>query len=123
MLHLLFSTCILFAEPYPTPFTPLLWSLCLLLHRLSRSITPSQWENFSNQNILKAEKERNASSTLRGVVRGVLDQTLEDMLRQRAVVDQAFEQRIRETTEAKEKLEEHLAKVMYLCARTHTHTQ
>lgn len=80
---------------------------------LCRSVTPSQWENFSNQNILKAEKERNASSTLRGVIRGVLDQTLEDMLRQRAVVDQAFDQQIRETTEAKEKLEEHLAKVIH----------
>ena len=78
-----------------------------------RCITPDQWENFSNQNILKAEKERNASSMLRGVICGVLDQTKQDMLRQRAVVDQSFEQRIAETQEAKDSLEDHLTKVYF----------
>jgi hypothetical protein len=76
-----------------------------------KSVTPSQWEGFSNDNILKTEKERNASSTLRGVNRGVLNQTQQDVLRQREVVNQAFDQRIKETEETKENLERHLAKV------------
>ena len=83
----------------------------IYLHGTLRSVTPSQWEGFSNDNILKTEKERNASSTLRGVNRGVLDQTQQDVLRQREVVNQAFDQRIKETEETKENLERHLAKV------------
>ena len=76
-----------------------------------RCVTPSQWEGFSNQNILKTEKERNASCTLRGVNRGVLDQTQQDVLRLREVVNHSFDQRIKETLEAKQNLEHHLDQV------------
>ena len=75
------------------------------------SVTPDQWASFSNENILKAEREQNASATLRGVIDGVLEQTKQDIERQRATVNLAFQKRIQETSEAKESLEQHLDKV------------
>lgn len=75
------------------------------------SVTPDQWASFSNENILKAEREQNASATLRGVIDGVLEQTRQDIERQRATVNLAFKKRIQETSEAKESLEQHLEKV------------
>ena len=77
----------------------------------SSSVTPDQWISFSNENILKAERERNASVTLRGVANGVLEQTLQDLEQQRARVNLAFEKRIQETSQAKQSLEQHLDKV------------
>ena len=75
------------------------------------SVTPDQWASFSNENILKTERECNASSTLRAVIDGVLDQTRQDIERQRDTVKLAFEKRIQEVSEAKQSLENHLDKV------------
>ena len=75
------------------------------------SVTPEQWVSFSNENIVHSEKERNASSTLRGVINGVQEQTKQDILKQRGVVNLAFSKRIHETKEAKQQLEQHLDKV------------
>ena len=76
-----------------------------------RSVTPEQWASFSNENILKAEKERNASSSLRGVIDGVLEQTKQDIVKQRATVNLEFSKRIQEISTAKDNLEQHLDKV------------
>lgn len=95
-------------------FTPSLTSslfLSLLFSLSPSSVTPDQWTSFSNENILKTERECNASMTLRGVASGVLEQTLQDLEQQRAQVDLALEKRIRETSEAKQSLEQHLQKV------------
>ena len=78
---------------------------------LCRSVTPEQWASFSNENILKAEKERNASSVLRGVIDGVLEQTKQDIVKQRATVNLEFSKRIQEISTAKDNLEQHLDKV------------
>lgn len=75
------------------------------------SVTPAQWESFSNENILKAEKEQNASATLRGVIDEILKETRQDIEQQRTTVNLAFDKRIQEITEAKENLEQHLNKV------------
>ena len=37
--------------------------------------TPSQWQNFTEVNVAKAEKERDNSRDLRGVVEGILRRT------------------------------------------------
>ena len=74
-------------------------------------MTPDQWVSFSNDGITHAEKERNASSSLRGVISGVLEQTEQDILKQRSAVNLAFSKRIHETKEAKRELEGHLDKV------------
>ena len=76
------------------------------------SVTPAQWESFSNENILKAEKEQNASATLRGVIDEILKETRHDIEQQRTTVNLAFDKRIQETSEAKENLEQHLNKVI-----------
>ena len=74
-------------------------------------MAPHEWELFSNVNILKAERERAASVTLRGVIDDIVDTTRNDMKRQRQVVNAAFDKRIQEQVEAKETLVDHLAKV------------
>ncbi|KAK2574445.1 Tektin-1 [Acropora cervicornis] len=76
------------------------------------SVTPDEWEDFSNKNILKAEREKNSAINLRSIIDGILMQTLSDLQAQCEAVNLAFQKRIEETVEAKTKLEEHLAKVM-----------
>ena len=78
---------------------------------LHSSITPGEWKGISDDNIKLAEQERIASVTLRGVINSVLEQTSQDLIKQRKVVNTAFNRRIREVTEAKMKLESHLAEV------------
>ena len=78
------------------------------------SFTPEQWEDYSNDNILKSEKQQNASATLRGVVIEILDQATQDILLQRQTVDRAFEKRIKEVQEAHDSLTNHLEKVPIL---------
>lgn len=75
------------------------------------SVTPEQWVSFTNDNIINSEKERNASSSLRGAINGVLEQTQQDILKKRNAVNLAFAKRIHETKEAKQQLEQHLDKV------------
>ena len=75
------------------------------------STTPDQWEDFSNRNILDAEKQRQSSTSLRSIVDGILQSTANDMRRQKECTDIALEKRIAEARDAKEKLEDHLSKV------------
>ena len=78
---------------------------------LSSSCTPEQWEDYSNANILKSEKQQNASATLRGVSAGILDQATQDILLQKQTVNRAFEKRIEEVQTAHDSLVDHLDKV------------
>lgn len=85
-------------------------SLCNLVFS---SLTPDEWEDFSNKNVLKAEREKNSSINLRSIIDGILMQTLSDLQAQCQAVNLAFQKRIEETVEAKTKLEKHLAQVSY----------
>ena len=76
------------------------------------SSTPDEWEDFSNKNILKAERENNSAINLRSIIDGLLIQTLDDLQAQCKAVNLAFEKRIEETLKAKTKLEDHLEKVL-----------
>ncbi|CAH3110534.1 unnamed protein product [Pocillopora meandrina] len=76
------------------------------------SVTPDEWEDFSNKNVLKAEREKNSSINLRSIIDGILMQTLSDLQAQCQAVNLTFQKRIEETVEAKTKLEKHLAQVM-----------
>jgi len=78
----------------------------------ANSSTPDQWEDFSNDNILDAEKQRQNSEALRSIVDGILQSTANDMQKQKETVDIALDKRIAETRAAKEKLEGHLSKVL-----------
>lgn len=78
----------------------------------ANSVTPVDWEDFSNENILKAEREKNSSVQLRSLIDGILQQTCNDMQAQCREVNLAFKKRIEETRDTKGKLENHLAKVL-----------
>jgi len=75
------------------------------------SVTPEEWEAFSNKNILKVESERNSSITSRSMIDEILQETHSDQQKQCNAVNLAFSKRINETEKAKSKLEEHLSKV------------
>ncbi|XP_041436895.1 tektin 1 L homeolog isoform X1 [Xenopus laevis] len=76
------------------------------------SVTPIEWEDYTDTNILKAEKQRNNAIALRSLIDGILSETAGDMCKQCDTVNYALKNRIQETKDAKNKLEEHLAKVM-----------
>lgn len=76
------------------------------------SVTPVEWEDFSNTNIVNAEKQRNNSVALRALIDSILSETASDMRKQCDTVNVALKNRVAETKDAKNKLEVHLAKVM-----------
>ncbi|XP_075052764.1 tektin-1 [Mixophyes fleayi] len=76
------------------------------------SVTPIEWEDYSNTNIDKAEKQRNNAVALRAMTDGILSETANDMHKQCDTVNFALKNRVAETKDAKNKLEVHLAKVM-----------
>ncbi|KAI4902340.1 hypothetical protein NFI96_014072 [Prochilodus magdalenae] len=76
------------------------------------TVTPEEWESFSNTNISKAEKERNNSLSLRALVESLLEQTAADMRRQHDATGAALELRIQETRTAKAQLEDQLNKLL-----------
>jgi len=75
------------------------------------SVTPADWSNFSDTNIKKAESEKQASITLRGVINGLLEQTCNDLVMQCQAVDLALKKRVEECAEARTRLVSHLDKV------------
>ncbi|XP_069802380.1 tektin-1 [Dendropsophus ebraccatus] len=78
----------------------------------ANSVAPKEWEDFSNANIEKAEKQRNNAVALRTLIDSILSETASDMHKQCDTVNFAFKKRVAETKDAKNKLEVHLAKVM-----------
>ncbi|CAJ0931623.1 unnamed protein product [Ranitomeya imitator] len=76
------------------------------------SVTPTEWEDFSNTNIEKAEKQRNNAVALRALIDSILSETACDMRKQCDTVNFALRRRVAETKDAKNKLEVHLTKVM-----------
>uniref|UniRef100_UPI00398F7233 tektin-1 n=1 Tax=Pristiophorus japonicus TaxID=55135 RepID=UPI00398F7233 len=76
------------------------------------SVTPEEWQDFTNTNIVNADKQKNSSTALRSLIDGILSETTSDMLRQEEAVNRAFKFRIQETKDAKCKLEKHLSKVL-----------
>lgn len=84
------------------------WQVCCVIFS---SVAPDEWEDFSNKNILKAEREKNSAINLRSIIDGILMETLSDLQAQCEAVNLAFQKRSEETSEAKTKLEKHLEKV------------
>jgi len=78
----------------------------------ANSTCPDEWENFSNENIENAERERQNSKTLRSNIDGILQQTSNDQRKQVDATNLAFNKRIDETKDTKGKLEDHLNKVI-----------
>jgi len=78
----------------------------------TNSVTPEEWESFSNKNFLKAERECNSSKTLRSMIDEILQEVYNDQQKQCVIVNIALNKRIEETEKAKTKLEDHHAKVL-----------
>jgi len=76
------------------------------------SVSPEQWQDFSNDNINYAERERMNSVDLRSSIDGLLQQTTNDMLKQVDDTNEAFANRIWECKDTKGKLEDNLNKVI-----------
>lgn len=76
------------------------------------SVSLEDWLDFSNSNVEKADKQRNNSLTLKALVDRILSQTSGDLRKQCDVVDTAFKNGLKETKDARDKLADHLGKVM-----------
>ncbi|XP_010892088.2 tektin-1 [Esox lucius] len=76
------------------------------------TVTPEEWETFSNINIVKAEREKNNALSLRALVESLLDQTAGDMRRQHGATSMALRLQVQEKKRAKGHLEDHLAEVL-----------
>ncbi|XP_032178120.1 tektin-1 [Mustela erminea] len=76
------------------------------------SVSLEDWLDFSNNNVEKADRQRNNSLALKALVDRILSQTASDLHRQCDVVDMAFRNGLQETKAARDQLAAHLAKVM-----------
>jgi hypothetical protein len=82
----------------------------MMLLRCS-STSPEEWQDFSNENIELAERERQNSTNLRSNIDGILQQVSNDQRKQVDATNLAFNKRIDETKDTKGKLEDHLNRV------------
>ena len=77
-----------------------------------RSVTVEEWIDFTERNLTSGEKQRQNSFNLRQIADSILQTTYNDLLRQKDSTDRALEYRIYETRDAKDKLQDHLNKVI-----------
>lgn len=76
-----------------------------------RISVPESWARFTDDNILRSQSERAASTKLRDDIQNLLVVTTNEMWNQFNKVNLAFTNRIAETADAKNKIQIHLAKV------------
>lgn len=74
---------------------------------------PESWAKFTDDNILRSQSERAASTKLRDDIQNLLVVTANEMWNQFNKVNLAFTNRIAETADAKNKIQVHLAKVSW----------
>lgn len=86
-------------------------SHCLVLIPFIRVSVPESWAKFTDDNILRSQSERAASTKLRDDIQNLLVVTANEMWNQFNKVNLAFTNRIAETADAKNKIQIHLAKV------------
>jgi len=77
-----------------------------------RAKHPDQWQDFTEVNIAKGERERENSKSLRSLTDGVLRQTTEDQLAANNLTTFQFKERIADTKRAKKEFEDNLDRVM-----------
>ncbi|XP_013387004.1 tektin-3-like [Lingula anatina] len=83
------------------------------IERIDNTVSvPETWAKFSNDNIQRSQSERAASKQMRNEIESVLTQCSNEMWQQWNAVNNAFTQRIQESTEARNRLQTHLSKVL-----------
>ncbi|XP_062275573.1 tektin-1 [Scomber scombrus] len=78
----------------------------------SLTVTPKQWENISDINIIKAEQQKTNSQSLRALVESLLEQTASDMQKQVQATTSAFQLNVQEIKTAKSQMEDQLSKIL-----------
>lgn len=84
---------------------------------------PESWAKFTDDNILRSQSERAASTKLRDDIENLLVVTANEMWNQFNKVNLAFTNRIAETADAKNKIHVHLSKVKKELAWSRNYTQ
>ncbi|XP_045705252.1 tektin-4 [Phyllostomus hastatus] len=74
--------------------------------------TPETWAKFTQENLVRAERERLASCNLRELIDCILRDTAEDLRLQCDAVNLAFGRRLEELEDTRHKLEHHLHKTL-----------
>ncbi|XP_004627973.1 tektin-4 [Octodon degus] len=74
--------------------------------------TPETWAQFTQDNLLRAEREHQASANLRTLIDAILRDTAEDLRLQCDAVNLAFARRCEELEDARHKLQYHLQKTL-----------
>ncbi|KAM4663270.1 tektin-3 [Discoglossus pictus] len=83
------------------------------VERIDATISiPESWAKFSDDNILRSQSERAQSAKLREDVENLLNVTSNEMWNQFNLVNVMFTNRIAEIVDAKNKLQNHLAKTL-----------
>ncbi|XP_034459898.1 tektin-1 [Hippoglossus hippoglossus] len=78
----------------------------------SSAVTPQQWENTSEMNIAKAERQKTNSLSLRAFAESVLEQTAADMQKQVQATKVAFQLNVNQIKSAKNQMEGQLSKIL-----------
>lgn len=73
---------------------------------------PETWAQFSNNNIQRSQSERAASKNMRNEIESVLNSCANEMWQEWNAVNVALTQRMQESTDARNKLQTHLSKVL-----------
>jgi tektin-3 len=73
---------------------------------------PASWLQFTQENLARAQKEREASVKLRGDMDALMRQCANDMWNQFNCVNNSFGARVQETKDAKNKMQAHLQKTV-----------
>ncbi|XP_056018861.1 tektin-3-like isoform X2 [Ostrea edulis] len=83
------------------------------VHRVDNTVSvPETWAKFSNDNIQRSQSERAASREMRNEIESVLNSCANEMWQEWNSVNVALNQRIQETTDARNRLQTHLSKVL-----------
>ncbi|XP_067673209.1 tektin-3-like isoform X2 [Haliotis asinina] len=83
------------------------------IHTIDPTVSvPETWAKFSNDNIQRSQSERAASKQLRNEIESVLNSCANEMWQEWNAVNVALTQRMQETTDARNKLQTHLSKVL-----------
>ncbi|XP_076455488.1 tektin-3-like isoform X2 [Babylonia areolata] len=83
------------------------------VQRIDNTVSvPETWARFSNDNVQRSQSERAASKQMRNEIESVLNACANEMWNQWNSVNVALNQRIQESTDARNRLQTHLSKVL-----------
>ncbi|GFO04275.1 tektin-3-like [Plakobranchus ocellatus] len=83
------------------------------VHRIDNTLSvPETWAKYSNNNIQRSQSERAASKNMRNEIESVINACNNEMWQEWNSVNVALNQRSQETTDARNRIQTHLSKVL-----------